>query len=189
MSIIDAPDSTMSLRNRNASSTGFFIAYAILALVVVPFLLVKQEADTFNNTLPFLMAGGPALAGLWGAISTYLPDPKTGKTVPGRNAKAAVMLLLMAVVSIGTWFATNIVVGIGGDDWNSYDILKSGGLATYVVLGLLPAIAYCMLLHSMSSRRIMSAKWLILSMICLATSMLAPWFWAGFKLYADNHVM
>lgn len=190
MSNIDAPDSTMSLRGRNAASTGWFIAYSTVALVVVPFLLVKQEASTLNTALPFLMAGGPALAGLWGMVTTYLPDPKTGEPVPGRKALAIVMLWWTVVMSAVTWVMSSVLVAIGNDNWDSYNVLKSGGLATYALLGLLPVIAYLILMQAAASRRIISScKWQVASGICLAVSMLVPWFWAGFKVYSDYHAL
>ena len=187
---LNAPDATMSVSGRNAASTGLFVAYSALALIVVPFLLIKLEATVLGTVLPFLMAGGLTFAGLWGTVATFLVNPKTGEPVPGRGAKAGLMFLLTAVLSVVAWFAASAVIGIGNDSWDSYDTLKSGGITTYILLGLLPVVTYFVLLQAMSSRRIMTnIGWPIVSIICLALSMLAPWFWAGFKLYADYHVM
>lgn len=190
MSNTDAPDSTMSLRGRIASSTGWFVAYSALALIVVPFLLIKQEAATLGGALPLLMAGGLMFSGLWGTATVFMSDPETGEPVLGRKAMAAVMLWMTMLLSLVTWIMASVLVAIGDDNWDGYNVLKSGGWLTYAVFGLLPVVAYFVLMKAMASRRIVTnAWWTIASAVCLAASMLAPWFWVGFKAYTDYHAL
>lgn len=188
---LDIADKTMALRNRRAMSLGVIITFSILATMVIPFLLQKTAIAEFCVWLAILMAGGLIVAGLWSAgMLVFARDVKTDRWVDDRQSKAIISLLVSAFMAVVMFLAVWLVTSIGGSNWDSYTVLKSGGLITYILGGLLPVVAYTLVLHAVATRQVItSLGWRIATIICMAVSLMAPWFWSGYKLYSDYHVM
>ena len=186
----DVADPTMSWRSRRTTSLGAIIVYGISALMIIPFLLQKTAIAEFCIWLAIVMAGGLIIAGMWGIGSLFVRNPVTDKRVDDRSSKAIATGLVSAFLAIMMFVTTWLVASIGSNSWDSYSLLKSGGLITYVLLGLLPVVAYIVALHAVATRQVItSLGWGITTIVCMAVSLLGPWFWSGYRLYLDYHVI
>lgn len=182
---IDAPDTTMSKRNRMAASIPFVVILAALVLFFIPLLLTKLEVHVFNHRLPLLMAGGVILAGIWGMfVTAFMRDPSTEKPVAERSIKTALLLLATTVASAATWTGAHFALVIGGGDQTSYHFHKT---APGVILGIVAVVAYTVMLQMFASGRVVRKAWWLIAFILLAVSIAAPWLWSGIKVGVDNY--
>lgn len=186
----DVADPTMAIRSRRAISIVPAIIVSIAFIMVVPFAMQNMAIADFCSQIATVMAVGMILAGCWGMLELFWPDPVTGKRVddrPNRTISAGLAAAFLAVViSLLAW----LVATVGATSFFSYDLLKSGGLVTYIIGGLLPVIGYALVLYAVATRQIITnVKWRFIAIAGLAFSLMAPWFWAGYKLFADYHHM
>lgn len=164
----DHPNDDMNRRNQLADRWLAGGIYAVIVLVVVPMLLVKSM--TLPLWLPLLMALGPFAVGIWHAVT---PKQLSFKWM-------LLSLIVAAMMLIGAIFA----IVFGSTNWASYSLLTFGGMWTYALLGLIPVIMYAWTLQ-----RLLTQRAFVGTIITGAFSLLAPWFWAGFMLYAQYHAL
>jgi len=176
------PGADMNKREWLASRWTAAGVYAGIILIPVPLLLVKGFALSW---LPVLMALGPILAGLWLFATNKLgargKSPREAQTY--RQASTVWLgrsVLVAAVIGLGS----ALVIVLGSGSWFSYSLLKSGGFVTYALIGLAPVVAYMTAIQ-----RLLVKRSLGLTLIFGAGSLIAPWLWAGFAVYAANHVL
>jgi len=176
------PGADMNKRNWLSERWTWAIAYAFIVLIPVAMLLAEGNALVW---LAILMGLGPLLAGLWlfatNQLGTRGKSPR--ETTTYRQASIA-WLVQSAIVAAVIGFGAFLVILLGSSIWFSYDFLKIGGLWTYIVLGLLPVIAYAATIQRLLAKR--SLGWTIGFGIA---SLPAPWFWAGFAVYAAYHTL
>jgi hypothetical protein len=137
------------------------------------------------------MAAGLVLAGLWSCY-TLLFTPDVIPDLPPENRLSETILTLLITAFLGAvmFFTAWIVTSLGSTSYFSYNVLKVWGLISYILLGSLPVVAYALTLHAVATRQVITTiKWKVITIFSLVLSLAAPWFWAGFKLYADYHHM
>lgn len=184
------PDPTMAIRSRRSASIGPAIIVAVLATIIGPFGMQKMAITDFCFQMAMAMALGLVLAGLWGMIELLWPDPVTHEKREDRSSQMIWTGLAAGLMAVVLFLLAWLVATIGSGSWFSYDVLKSGGLVTYIIGGLLPVIGYTLVLYAVATRQIIiNVKWRAAAIIGLVFSLLAPWFWAGYRLYLDYHVM
>lgn len=186
---LDIADPTMALRNRRSTSQGPTIGYGIIATISLPFMLQKLEISSFCLWLAILMAGGLIVAGIWSVGELlFARDVLTDREADDRQHRVIISLLVSTASTVVMFLAVRLVTSLSRHSWTSYDLLKSGGWLTYVILGLLPVVAYILLLHAVATRQLITSfGWRIVAIVCMAVSLLAPWFWVGYKVYNDYH--
>ena len=180
----------MSIRNRRSTSHWLFIGYSIIATMVVPFLLIKLELGSYRLLVAFLMGCGLLVAGVWSAGELFVRDVLTDQEAEDRRYRVIATLIVSVVLTVVMFVAAWLLMLLASQGWTGYNLLKSGGWVTYLLLGLLPVVAYILLLHAVGTRQIITSfGWRVMAIVCLVVSLLAPWFWVGFKVYSDYHVM
>ncbi len=176
------PGADMNKRNWLSERWTWAIVYAFIVLIPVAMLLAKGNALVW---LAVLMGLGPLLAGLWLFATNQLgargKSPR--ETTTYRQASIA-WLVQSAIVAGLIGSGALLVILVGNSSWFSYDLLKSGGFITYLLFGLTPVIAYAAAIQRLLAKR--SLGWTIGLGIA---SLFAPWFWAGFAVYATYHTL
>ncbi len=171
------PSTDMNERNWRSDRWAWALAYSFIILLPVALLLTKGFA---LGWLAVLMGLGPLLAGLWLFATNQLEVQ--GKLVRETSVERLVQSFIVAVV-IG--FGAFLVILLGSGSRLSYDFLKIGGLWTYILLGLPPVVAYAAIIQ-----RLLAKRWSLGWAIGLGVvSLFAPWFWAGFTVYAAYHTL
>lgn len=163
-------DADMNQRNWLVNRWTPSLIYAAIILIPVPMLLVKAFA--LQWWLPVLMALGPILIGIWHLTTFYCRGSIdwSGKSI---------------VVGVAVGIGAALVILIGSGSWFSYSFLKSGWfIIMYALFGLTPVIAYAWMLQ-----RLLAMRPLGLTLWLGFVSLLAPWFWAGFAVYAAYHAL
>jgi hypothetical protein len=159
-------------------------------MIIFPFATQNNTIVVFCIWLSAIMAVVLVLAGLWSCI-TLLFTPDAPDLQPAERLSET-LLTLVVTLFLGTvmFFTAWIVTSLGSTSWFSYDVLRSLGLLSYIVLGSLPVVAYVLVLHAVATRQVItSLKWFIVTIISMLVSLFAPWFWVGFKVYSDYHVL
>ena len=186
----DEPDPKMAIRSRRVVSAIPMMIIGILVTIVGPFGKQAIAISDFCFQMAMAMALGLVAAGLWGMIELLWPDPVTRKKPEDRSNQMSWTGLAAGLMAVVLFLLAWLVGTIGSGSWFSYSVLKSGGLATYIIFGGLPVIGYVLALYAVATRQtITNMKWRVATIVGLVFSLLAPWFWAGYRLYLDYHVM
>ncbi len=164
---LNKTDARMEVANRGFRYGVAAVIVAILVTIVVPFGAHVKTLGEFTQLLPYLMAIGPALAGLWVLV--------VGK---GRRIMALAALVAAILMFVGTM----IVINLSSDGWSGYDALRVWGLTSYIVFGLGATICYAVMVWQLAAAS-KPKPWLLLGLLGLA----APWFWTGYRVYQDYH--
>lgn len=177
------PGADMNKRNWLFDRWTWAIAYAFIVLIPIAMLLAKSFA---LGWLAVLMGLGPLLAGLWLFAANQLGARKKSPREATAYRQASIAWLVQsAIVAAIIGFGALLAIILGSGSWFSYDFLKIGGLWTYILLGLPPVVAYAAIIQ-----RLLTKRWSLGWTIGLGVvSLFAPWFWAGFTVYATYHTL
>lgn len=178
------PDDTMNRRNWLFDRWTWALTYSGIVLIPVALLLVKAFA--LLGWLPALMALGPILAGLWLFATNQLgAKGKSPREATAYRQASIAWLVQSAIVAAVIGFGAFLVILLGSGSWSSYDFLKSGWFVLiYLLFGLTPVICYAAAIQRLLAKR--SLGW---TMGLGVASLLAPWFWSGFAVYAAYHTL